>query len=221
MVLSFLKFLLISTFMFFSQGDPVFESNGKTLDQFLSSNMIYPSYSKQNCIQATIKVSFQLNQQGEVFNTKIKNGLGIDLDDEAIRLIKLTNGKWNIPKNHKENTEVIIPVKFSLKNYGCENQSNQSIQKAVVLYQTRQKLENVVTNYYQNKTQGKTNTDNDQQIIELKADLGFDEELVAQKLEEAKRMLKQGDQSGACKTLSFIKNIGFSNADALIAENCK
>lgn len=222
MFLSFLKpFLIIILFSFFNGEKPVFKNGNQNLEQFLEANMVYPWYAKQNCIQGTIKVGFQLNNNGQLANVKVVSGLGIDLDDEALRLINLTNGKWKTPKGYQENTEIIIPVKFALKNYNCESQSKQAIEKAIIVYQTRQALEDVVTSYYKNKIEGNENSKNEQEILRLKADLGFDEELVAEKLGEAKEMLKQGDRKGACKVLNFIKNIGFSDADDLIAANCK
>lgn len=222
MVLSFIKIFFISILSLFSNGDqPVFKDGSKTLNQFVEENTVYPWYAKQNCIQGTIKVSFQLSKNGEVFDVKVKRGLGIDLDDEAIRLIKLTNHKWEVPSNHNENSEIIIPVKFSLQNYNCEKLSKQQIEKAITLYQTRQTLEDVVTSYYQNKLSGKVNTKNEKEIIRLKTELGFDEEFVAEQLAEANKMLAQGDKEEACKTLNFIRNIGFSDADDLIAQNCK
>jgi TonB family protein len=222
MLLSFINILLISILTWFPiAGQPVFKNGKQTLNQFLDANMVYPWYAKQNCIQGTIKVAFRLNKNGELFHAEVKEGLGVDLDDEALRLIKLTNHKWAIPENYNENTDIVIPVRFSLKNYDCDRVSKQETEKAIALYQPRQALEDVVTNYYQNKTAGKANVKNEQEIIRLKADLGFDEELVAEKLDEAKKMLKQGDKDGACKVLNFIKNIGFADADELIAENCK
>ncbi len=222
MVLSFVKAFLISLYSWFAVAEqPVFKSRNQTLEQFLEANMAYPSYAKQNCIQGSIKIGFQLNKNGELANLQVKNGIGVDLDDEALRLISLTNGKWTIPKGYLENTEIIIPVKFSLKNYNCESYAKRTIEKAIMAYQTRQALENTVTNYYQNRIVGKVNTENEQQITRLKVDLGFDKELVAEKMAEAKEMLKQGNTKEACKALNFIKNIGFNDADDMIAENCK
>lgn len=126
-----------------------------------------------------------------------------------------------LPNNYDENSEIVIPVTFALKNYNCDNQSAESIEKAITLYQIRQDLENVVTSYYKNKSEGVVNQKNDEEISRLKAELGFDGELVAQKLEEAKKMMKQGDKKGACKIWHFIQNIGFDDANQLIAENCK
>lgn len=200
---------------------PIFKYGNQTLEQFLEANMVYPTYAKQNCIEATIQVAFQINNLGELKNISIRRGLGIDLDEEALRLINLTSRKWITPHNYQENTELIIPVKFTLKNYNCEEQPKQSIEKAIMLYQTRQDLENVVINFYKNKAIGKANLEEEQKIVVLKADLGLDAELVAEKMAEAKTMLKQGDNVGACKVLNLIRNIGFTDADDLIAENCK
>ncbi|HEX7365608.1 MAG TPA: energy transducer TonB [Pelobium sp.] len=203
------------------KDQPVFKNGAQTLNQFLETNMVYPLYSKNNCIQGVIKVEFQLTKTGEVVHSRVKEGLGIDLDEEALRLIQLTNQKWIVPKDFSENTEIVIPVKFSLKNYNCENRSKPQIEKAIALYQSRQTMENVVTSYYQNKIAGTVSGINEEQINQLKADLGFDDDLVAEKLEDAQKMLNQGDKSGACKILNFIKHIGYTNADTLIEQNCK
>jgi hypothetical protein len=64
------------------------------LSSFLKDNMVYPPYSLQNCIQGTIDVGFKLNAKGEVYYAAIVKGVGTDLDDEALRLIKLSSGKW-------------------------------------------------------------------------------------------------------------------------------
>lgn len=212
---------LILPFLFSSPEQPSFKGNGKSLEQFLSDKMIYPIYAKHHCIQRTIHVSFQLNHEGKVMNTHVKDGLGIDLDEEALRLIVLTSYKWKIPSGYDERTILTVPIHFSLKNFGCELKPKSEIEQAITDYQTLQALENVVTNYYQNKSDEAVDQNDEQKINKLKAELGFDQELVAQKLEEAKLKLRQGDKDAACKALHFIKNIGFNDADALIAENCK
>ncbi len=222
MTITILKTLLISLLpLFLVTEQPVFNNGGETLSQFLEANMVYPAYAKQNCIQTTIKVSFKLNKKSELLDVKVKDGLGIDLDDEAIRLMELTSNKWVLPKNYDENSEVIIPVTFALKNYNCDNQSAQSIEKAIALYRIRQDLENVVTSYYKNRREGTVNESNEQEINRLKVELGFDSELVAEKLAEANKMLKQGDRKAACKIWHLIQNIGFEDANDLIAQNCK
>mgnify|MGYP006166687107 FL=1 len=82
-------------------------------------------------------------------------------------------------------------------------------------------LEQVVTNYYRNKEKGTVNDKNEFEILQIKAELGFDDNFINTKLREAKQKLRQGDQQGACETLFFIKYIGSNAANDLIAENCK
>lgn len=222
MAICFLKILLINLVsLLWITEQPVFKNGNETLGQFLEANMVYPAYAKQNCIQATIKVSFKLNKNSELSDIKVKDGLGVDLDDEAVRLMKLTNKKWVLPQDYDEHSEIIVPVTFSLKNYNCDNQSAQSIEKAIVLYQTRQDLENVVTSYYKNQRDGAVSEQDEQEISRLKIALGFDSDLVAEKMAEANKMFKQGDIESACKIWHFIQNIGYTDANNSVEKNCK
>ncbi|OAQ39123.1 hypothetical protein A5893_10670 [Pedobacter psychrophilus] len=221
MIVSFIKILLIGYLSFFQADQPTFKGGADALNNFITSKTIYPGFSKNNCIQGTIYVSFQVNKNGEVFGAKVNKGLGVDLDLEALRLIRLTNNKWEVPANHNENSRLIIPVNFSLKNYGCDSRSGDEINKSIALYQARAALEKAVTNYYRNKEQGNASDKNEAEILQLKAELGFDDSFIANKLKDAKKMIKQGDKAGACESLYFIKYIGSDVANTLIAENCK
>lgn len=220
-MLSFINIIFIGFLSFFQAEQPAFKGGTEALNNFITSKTIYPSFSKNNCIQGTIYVSFQLNKNGEVFGAKVNKGLGIDLDLEALRLIRLTNNKWIVPANHNENSRLIIPVNFTLKNYSCDSRTGDEINKSIALYQARAALEKAVTNYYRNKEKGNISNKNEAEILQLKAELGFDDTFIAKKLKEAKKMLKQGDKAGACESLNFIKYIGSDAANALIAENCK
>lgn len=220
-MLIYIKIWLLGFAGLFHADQPQFKGGTEALNSFITSKMIYPSFSKANCIQGTIYVSFQLSKNGEVFNSRVQKGLGIDLDTEALRLIRLTSTKWEMPTNHNENLKLVLPVNFSLKNYGCNERSSDDISKAITLYQSHLALEKAVLNYYKNKADGKTNLENEAEIIQLKAELGFDDQFINSKLKEAKQKLKQGDKEGACESLYFVKYIGSSAADVMIAENCK
>ncbi len=99
----------------------------------------------------------------------LQRGLGIDLDDEALRIIKLTSGKWTVPANYNENTRLIQPVRFSPDQTNCGTVPNLAdMQAAINSYKIRQELENAVTNYYSNKYLGKADTTKEATIINLK-----------------------------------------------------
>lgn len=216
--MSGLYIFLIFVLSLFPQETPSFKGGRPELESFFDKHIIYPEFSRNNCIEATVSVSFKLDKNGNVYDAKVENGPGIDLDEEALRIIKLTSGKWNVPK--KNNDRLTIPINFSLKNYNCSRRSKEDINKAVAYYIIREGLENTVFNYYKNKATGNTDVKDEAQIISLKKELGFDEEFEDAKLNEAMKMLKQNDVEGACKTLQIIKNIGSNKADRLIAKNC-
>jgi len=216
--MSTLYIFLTLVLSFFQEDSPTFKGGKQELETFFAKHIIYPEFSKNNCIEATVFISFKLDKEGNVNDAKIESGPGIDLDEEALRVIKLTNGKWDVPKNN--NDRLTIPINFSLKDYACEKRSGDDIKKAIAYYTIRDGLENTVFNYYKNKAIGKADESDEDKIISLKKDLGFDEEFEEARLEEARKMLKQKDVEGACKTLQILKNIGSNKGDRLIAENC-
>ena len=221
MLLIFFKIWLMGISGVLATDQPTFKGGTDALNNFIANRMIYPTFSKNNCLQGKIFVSFSLDKEGNVFNSKVQKGLGIDLDQEALRLIRLTNGKWEVPDNYDTNSQLVIPISFSLKNYNCNDRSSDEIGKAIELYRNRLALQNVVTNYYRNKYEGKINQQNEIEIINIKNDLGFDDKFINEKMREAKQKLKQGDKEGACESWYFVKNIGSNAADEMIAENCK
>ncbi len=216
-------FIIFQSFIapFTAQDQPQFKGGQQALNNFLSQNLIYPEYSKNNCISGTVQVSFNINQNNKPVNVKVQKGFGIDLDDEAIRLVKLTAGKWVLPPNHDLNTTLILPVNFNLNNYNCSNRSRNDVQQAITAYKAREALVDAVTNYYENKYLGKADVTKEPEIVALKKQLGLDDNYADEVLSQANQKLKQGDQEGACEDWKFVRNIGSNKADAMLAKYCK
>jgi TonB family protein len=204
-------------------AQPTFKGGSSALNSFISSKIIYPEFSSQNCISANIQVSFMIDKSGKVTDARVQQGPGIDLDDEAVRVVKLTSGKWILPNNYAGGVRVVLPIRFRPDYVKCQNRANgtMDMKQAIVAYQKRQELENAVTNYYINKYAGKADVQKESTIEALKSDLGIDEELWNQLLEQANQKLKQGDKEGACKDWKFIKNTGSDLADKYLARYCK
>lgn len=210
--------MLASTFAVFAQ--PAFKGGPQALSVFLKSKIVYPEYSRQNCISGTIDVAFKLDKNGRVADAKVQRGLGIDLDDEALRVIKLTSGQWIIPADYVTTTTLVQPIRFDPETNRCGNISAANMQAAIDDYKNRQELENAVTNYYINKYKGKADLSKEQYILTLKKQLGFDDELISDLLKQANEKLKQGDKESACIDWNFIRNIGSDKADSFIAKYC-
>jgi len=206
-----------------AQDQPQFKGGSQALTSFLSQNLIYPDYSKQNCISGTIQVSFNINKNNKPVNVKVQKGFGIDLDDEAIRLVKLTAGKWILPANHDIHTTLILPVNFNLNqfNNNCGTRTRADIDQAIAAYKAREALVNAVTNYYENKYAGKADVAKEPEILALKKQLGLDDDYADEVVSQANQKLKQGDKEGACEDWKFVRNIGSNKADAYLAKYCK
>jgi TonB family protein len=217
----FILFTLMAIIDHVASAQPAFKGGQNALMDFLRTKIVYPEYSSKNCISGTIDVAFRLDRQGKVTSANVQQGLGIDLDDEALRVIKLTSGHWTIPADYNENTNLVQPIRFDPSQTNCGTlNSAANMQAAIDDYKNRQELENAVTNYYINKYKGKADTSKEPTILALKKQLGFDDELIGDLLKQANQKLKQGDKEGACTDWTFIRNIGSDKADSFIKKYC-
>ncbi|PTQ99818.1 TonB family protein [Mucilaginibacter yixingensis] len=217
------RFTLVISFLviaIMASGQAIFKGGEGALNTFLQKHIVYPEFSSRNCIGGIIYISFKVQQDGSLKEIAVQKGMGIDLDDEALRVVKLTRGMWSISSPGITEARMVLPIRFSPDNNRCISVNNITRQQAVQAYQNRQELENAVTNYYKNKYAGKADTTKEQEIIALKQQLGFDDELIGELLQKADAKQKQGDTDGACEDWNFIRNIGSNRADDFIAHYC-
>ena len=217
-----MKKLLIVGFVLFSSlasAQVQFKSGPSGFASFLKNNTIYPQFSKQNCIQGTVNVSFKLDQSGKVYSSKITRGIISDLDDEALRLVRMSSGKWQVPAGFDTTISVVVPVNFKLSGYGCEGKSNSEIKASIIAFEAEEGLTNAVINFYKNKAQAKP--EQEAQILAIKKQLGIDDAYLDEVIETAIRKIKQGDRQGACEDFNLVKNLGSDKADDYLAKYCK
>ena len=214
------KFLVLILLLsgFGVQAQPVLKGG---LESFINSNIIYPAYSYQNCVQGNIRVSFKVNTKGEVYSSKVSRGLGIDLDKEALRLIRLSSGKWFVPKDYDTTYVLIAPVNFKLNSDDCNRVSQMDINKAIAVYKANEGLTDAILNFYRNKAAGKYDPSEESRITSLKKELGYDDDFQHEKIREGEKKLKQKDRQGACEDFLFVKYMGSSLADDLLQKYCR
>ncbi|GAA4329648.1 hypothetical protein GCM10023149_34440 [Mucilaginibacter gynuensis] len=203
-----------------AQPQPTFKGGRYALDNFIQSKIVYPAYSSENCISGMVQVAFRLDSSGRVTNVKVQKGMGIDLDAEAKRVVKLTSGKWTIPAGYDHSSNIVLPVTFTADLSKCTGATGADIQNAIAAYQRRQSLEDAVVTYYKNKREGKADANAEKQVQGLKDQLGFDDDYIDDVLSRAKKKLKQGDTEGACDDWTFIRNIGSTRADVFLLKYC-
>jgi len=214
-----LIFVLMLSAVFGARAQQPTIKNG--LESFVKSNTIYPMFALDNCIQGIIEVGFKLNKEGKVTYAIVTKGIGADLDAEALRLIKLSSGKWHIPTGYDTTFLVRSPIKFSLQDYGCENINPGSVGLAINRYKDELQSINKIANFYRNVEQGIENFIEEEKIIALKNELEIDDRFIDRKIAIAEKKINQGDLQSACEDFKFVKYMGSKKADKLLARYCK
>lgn len=212
-------FVLMLSAVFSASAQQPTIKNG--LEFFVKSNTIYPMFALDNCIQGTIEVGFKLDKEGKVTYATVTKGIGADLDAEALRLIKLSSGKWQIPMGYDTTFLVRSPIKFSLQGYGCENINPGSVGLAINRYKDELQSVNKIANFYRNIEQGIENFIEEEKIIALKNELEIDDHFIDRKIAIAEKKISQGDLQSACEDFKFVKYMGSKKADKLLARYCR
>jgi TonB family protein len=96
---------------------PTFPGGDLEMYKFIQSNLKYPAYEKNHNIKGTCFLSFVVEKDGSISQTKVLRGVpnGTACDNEAVRIVELMP-KWNPGKQNGRAVRVKfnLPVKFTL-----------------------------------------------------------------------------------------------------------
>ena len=97
------------------QKIPEFPGGWSAFMQWLTKNLKYPQVAQNNKVQGTVVVTFIVNKDGSIANTKVSTSVDAALDAEALRVMKMMP-KWKpgMDKNKVCRTMIAIPVVFQL-----------------------------------------------------------------------------------------------------------
>ena len=95
---------------------PEFPGGHQALMKFLSENIQYPEEAKESKIQGRVFVQFTINEIGKICNVKVVRSVSPELDQEAIRVVKLMPD-WIPARNRGQNIcmPFTMPINFSLE----------------------------------------------------------------------------------------------------------
>lgn len=81
---------------------------------FIASEIRYPKAAIENGIKGKVFVSFFVSDSGEVLGESILRGIGYGCDEEVIRVLRLTQGKWKPGKvkGKPVHMKMVVPVVF-------------------------------------------------------------------------------------------------------------
>jgi protein TonB len=67
---------------------------------FLKMHTQYPNQAIDENIEGKVHVEFIVEKDGSISDLKVIKPLGYGCDEEALRVIQMTSGKWSAPKNN-------------------------------------------------------------------------------------------------------------------------
>lgn len=106
-------------FAFVEQMPEFLEGGDQGFKEFLAQNIRYPENAKEIGVEGTVYVQCVVLKDSTLKDVKLLRGVkgAADLDKEAIRVIKLTSGKWKPGKQNGKlvNVRMNLPVKFRLQ----------------------------------------------------------------------------------------------------------
>ncbi len=95
---------------------PYFFGGKEELYKFLGLNVKYPYRAASKKVEGKVFVQFVVNHDGTLSDIEVIRGIGEGCDEEAIRVIELTNKMW-VPGKHEEKivkTRMVVPISFKL-----------------------------------------------------------------------------------------------------------
>jgi protein TonB len=76
---------------------PTYPGGKKAYQEFIRMNLRYPDEALAAKVEGRVNLSFEVNDNGDVFNIQVMNSLGYGCDEEAVRLVSLL--KYDKVKN--------------------------------------------------------------------------------------------------------------------------
>ncbi|MFB0499530.1 TonB family protein [Mucilaginibacter sp. OAE612] len=94
---------------------PEFPGGLGAFGKFLSTNIKYPATAREQKIQGRVIITFVVEKDGTLSNERIVKGITDDLNNEALRVIKLSpNWKPGMQGNRTVRTQYSVPISFTL-----------------------------------------------------------------------------------------------------------
>lgn len=86
------------------------------LYHFIANEIEYPRIARDNGIEGTVFVQLTIDESGNVKSAEMYRGIGGGCDEESVRVLKLTSGKWIPAYDDGKPIEMKYtqPIKFTL-----------------------------------------------------------------------------------------------------------
>lgn len=95
---------------------PVFEGGEAAMMKFLGKNMRYPEDAQKDSVEGLVVIGFVVGADGSLGDAKILKRLSPSTDAEALRVVKLMDGKWQPGTQDGKAVAVkyTMPIRYAL-----------------------------------------------------------------------------------------------------------
>ncbi|WP_183567565.1 M56 family metallopeptidase [Mucilaginibacter sp. SP1R1] len=96
---------------------PEFPGGLKAFGKFLSDNIKYPKADREKGVQGRVIVAFIVEKDGSLSDLKILRGISKGLDNESLRVLRLSpNWQFGIQNGKAVRVQYSVPIQFTLNN---------------------------------------------------------------------------------------------------------
>ena len=96
---------------------PSFAGGSNAFGTFLARTIRYPQIARQNNVQGRVIISFVVEMDGSLSDVKVAKGVGSGLDQEALRIIKVSpNWMPGMQNGKRVRVAYSVPISFTLIN---------------------------------------------------------------------------------------------------------
>ncbi len=89
----------------------------EALGKFLAQNLHYPADAQRAKVQGRVFISFVINTDGSVADVIVVKGLGFGTEQEAMRVVKATTGRWKpgVQRGRPVRVKYSLPINFTVQ----------------------------------------------------------------------------------------------------------
>jgi len=101
----------------FVDQDPAFKEPSESMATFIGANLKYPVDAITTKAQGKVFVTFVVTTEGSVKDVRLLKGFLPSCDNEALRVISATSGKWKpgVKAGKNVNVRLNVPIVYRLK----------------------------------------------------------------------------------------------------------
>ncbi|TPE44277.1 M56 family metallopeptidase [Pontibacter mangrovi] len=96
---------------------PRFEGGEQEMMRFLGMNTRYPKAAKEAGTEGLVVLGFVVEKDGSLHDIKIIKSLGEGTDEEAMRVVKMMDGKWSpgLQNGKPVRVQYTMPIRFAIR----------------------------------------------------------------------------------------------------------